>query len=137
MKTDTGTLAEKHSTLYRYGFLSLGFILVGIGILGIFLPLLPTTIFLILASACFVKSSPRAHQWLKNHKWLGGYLKNYQEKSGLSIKSKIFTITMLWASILFSVFVLTEAFYIRLLLLLIAVGVTIHLISIKTSTERS
>jgi len=136
MRTDTETLAEKRSPLYYYGFLSLGFILVGIGILGIFLPLLPTTIFLILASACFVKSSPRAHQWLKNHKWLGGYLKNYQEKSGLSIKSKIFTISILWASILFSAFVLTEAFYIRLLLLFIAVGVTIHLMSIKTSTER-
>jgi len=137
MKADSGTLTEQRSALYRYGFLSLGFILVGIGILGIFLPLLPTTIFLILASACFVKSSPRAHQWLKNHKWLGGYLKNYQEKSGLSIKSKVFTITLLWASILFSAFVFTEEFYIRLLLLLIAVGVTIHLIAIKTLTERS
>jgi uncharacterized membrane protein YbaN (DUF454 family) len=137
MKTNSGTLVEKRSSLYRYGLLSLGFILVGIGILGIFLPLLPTTIFLILASACFVKSSPRAHQWLKNNKWLGGYLKNYREKSGLSIKSKLFTIIMLWVSILFSAFVFTEEFYIRLLLLLIAVGVTIHLIFIKTSTERS
>jgi uncharacterized membrane protein YbaN (DUF454 family) len=84
-----------------------------------------------------VKSSPRAHQWLKNHRWLGSYLKNYQEKSGLSIKSKVFTIIMLWASILVSAFVFTEEFYIRLLLLFIAAGVTIHLISIKTSTERS
>ena len=122
----------KLSLIYRFVYLLLGFLLVAIGVIGIFLPLLPTTIFLILASACFVKSSPKAYEWLKNNKYLGPYLKNYQDKTGLTIRSKIITITFLWLSILFSAFYLTDEFYIKIILLAIAIGVTIHLIMVKT-----
>ena len=101
--------------------------------LGIFLPVLPTTIFLILASACFMKSSPKANQWLKNNKFLGVYIRNYQDKTGLSIKTKVFNIIFLWASILMSAFLFTEVAYIRIILIAIAIGVSIHLIMIKTS----
>ncbi|MCJ7721660.1 YbaN family protein, partial [Candidatus Bathyarchaeota archaeon] len=114
-----------------------GFLLVGIGVLGIFLPLLPTTIFLILASACFMKSSQRANEWLQNNKFLGAYLKNYQDKSGLTIKTKVINISVLWASILFSVYFFTEELYIKFLLLAIAVGVTIHLLMIKIKRPES
>lgn len=117
---------------YRYAYLIAGFLLVTIGIIGIFLPLLPTTIFLILASACFVKSSPKANEWLRNHKILGIYLKNYNDKSGFTIKSKIFSIIFLWISISISGVLLTNEFYIRIILLVIAIGVTIHLLMIKT-----
>ena len=75
---------------YRYFYLISGILLVVIGVIGIFLPILPTTIFLILASACFIKGSPGANEWLRNHKILGAYLKNYQDKSGLTIKAKVF-----------------------------------------------
>lgn len=118
--------------LYRYFYLISGVLLVTIGVIGIFLPVLPTTIFLILASACFVKSSPRANEWLRNHKVLGMYIKNYQDKTGLSIRAKIFNITFLWVMILLSAFYFTNEFYIRIILILIAVGVTIHLLMIKT-----
>lgn len=118
--------------LYRYFYLISGILLVTIGVIGIFLPVLPTTIFLILASACFVKSSPRANEWLRNHKVLGMYIKNYQDKTGLSIRAKIFNITFLWVMILLSAFYFTNEFYIRIILILIAVGVTIHLLMIKT-----
>lgn len=127
---------EKSKTIQlavvRYVYLISGFLLVAIGIIGIFLPLLPTTIFLILASACFVKSSPKTNEWLRNNKYLGQYIKNYQEGTGLTIKSKIFTIAFLWASIIFSAFFFTEVFYIRMILFAIAVGVSIHLITVKT-----
>jgi len=128
-------IALKSEIVYRYLYLFSGFLLVGIGVLGIFLPVLPTTIFLILASACFMKSSPKANEWLKNNKWLGPYLRNYQEKAGLTIKSKIVLISILWISILFSAFVLTDNPAIRILLLLIAFGVTIHLVMVKTANE--
>lgn len=118
--------------LFRYAYLTAGILLVMIGVIGIFLPLLPTTIFLILASACFVKSSPKANDWLRNHKILGIYLKNYQDKTGLTVKTKAVTITFLWLSIIFSAFFLTSEFYIRMILLAIAVGVSIHLILVKT-----
>lgn len=119
-------------SIIRYTYLVSGFSLVVIGIIGIFLPLLPTTIFLILASACFVKSSPKANEWLKKNKFLGPYLKNYQDKTGLTIKSKIFTIIFLWLSIGISAFYLTNEFYIRMLLLAIGAGVSIHIMFIKT-----
>jgi uncharacterized membrane protein YbaN (DUF454 family) len=120
------------SKLSRYFYTISGFLLVAIGVIGIFLPVLPTTIFLILASACFVKSSPKANEWLRNHKILGIYIKNYQDKTGLTVKAKIFNIVFLWLMILTSAFLLTEKFPIRILLLAIASGVTIHLLMIKT-----
>lgn len=118
--------------LYRYFYLISGVLLVAIGVIGIFLPVLPTTIFLILASACFVKSSPRANEWLRNHKLLGMYIKNYQDKTGLTVKAKIFNITFLWVMILLSAFYFTNELYIQVILILIALGVTIHLLMIKT-----
>lgn len=119
-------------SVIRFAYLVSGFLLVAIGIIGIFLPLLPTTIFLILASACFVKSSPKANEWLKNNKYLGPYIKNYQDKTGLTIKSKIFTIIFLWLSIGISAFYLINEFHIRILLLAIGAGVSIHIMFIKT-----
>jgi uncharacterized protein len=123
---------ESISLLLKYFYLISGVLLVGIGVIGIFLPLLPTTIFLILASICFLKSSPKANQWLRNHKVLGGYIDNYQNKTGLTRKVKIANIITLWTSISLSAFLLTEELYVRLILLVIASGVTIHLLMIKT-----
>jgi hypothetical protein len=120
------------SQFAKYLYLISGFILVAIGVIGIFLPLLPTTIFLILASICFLKSSPKANDWLRNHKILGGYIDNYQNKTGLTRNAKIANIITLWTSILLSAFLLTNELYIRIILLTIAIGVTIHLLMIKT-----
>lgn len=128
-------LSTSRADVYRYLYLFSGFLLVGIGVIGIFLPVLPTTIFLILASACFMKSSPRANAWLKNHKLLGAYLRNYQDKTGLTIKSKVIHIAVLWIGILSSALIFTHDPAIRILLLLIAVGVTIHLVMVKTAKE--
>ena len=121
--------------IYRYLYFISGVLLVAIGVIGIFLPILPTTIFLILASACFIKSSPQANEWLRNHKILGMYIKNYQDKSGLTVKSKIFNTTFLWIMISASAIFFTELWYIRLLLFAIAIGVTIHLLMIKTKKD--
>ena len=128
--------SKQLSGFYRYLYFISGVLLVAIGVIGIFLPILPTTIFLILASACFIKSSPRANEWLRNHKVLGMYIKNYQDKTGLTIKSKIFNITFLWIMISVSALFFTELLYIRLLLFTIAVGVTIHLVMVKTKQNK-
>ena len=132
MSSETNIQIKSLSTVAKYFYLISGFLLVAIGVIGIFLPLLPTTIFLILASVCFVKSSPRANEWLRNHKVLGAYIKNYQDKSGLTITSKIFNLILLWGMITVSAFLFTDGFYIRLLLFAIAIGVSIHLVMIKT-----
>ena len=132
MSSEQNVQVKSISPLTKYLYLASGFILVIIGVVGIFLPILPTTIFLILASACFIRSSPKANEWLRNHKILGMYIKNYQDKSGLTLKSKIINIILLWLMISASAFLFTEIWYIRLLLFLIAVGVTIHLLIVKT-----
>lgn len=120
------------SPFAKYFYLISGFLLVAIGVIGIFLPLLPTTIFLILASICFLKSSPKANEWLRNHKVLGGYIDNYQNKTGLTRNAKIANIITLWISISLSAIFLTDELYIKIILLAIAIGVTIHLVMIKT-----
>lgn len=132
MSSEINTSIKSISPVIKYFYLISGFLLVAIGVIGIFLPLLPTTIFLILASVCFVKSSPRANEWLRNHKVLGAYIKNYQDKSGLTITSKIFNLILLWGMITVSAFLFTDELYIKLLLFAIAIGVSIHLVMIKT-----
>ncbi|HMQ80724.1 MAG TPA: YbaN family protein [Ignavibacteria bacterium] len=119
----------------RWVFLIGGFVLVGIGILGMFLPLLPTTIFFILAAWCFARSSQRFHYWLHNNRFFGRYLSNYRAKGGMTRGSKIFSIAFLLAGISVSVFFLTDNLYIRILLVAIAAGVTWHLLAIKTIQE--
>lgn len=130
---------EQHSVeltgFRKYFYLVSGVILVAIGVIGIFLPVLPTTIFLILASACFVKGSPKANEWLRNHKILGMYIKNYQDGTGLTLKAKVINIFLLWSMILISAFLFTEEIYIRLILIAIAIGVTIHLVMVKTKRD--
>lgn len=133
MDTTSEIQLTKTSPVIRYLYLSLGFVLVGLGILGAFLPLLPTTIFLIFASVCFMKSSPKANAWLKNNRWLGSYLRNYQDKTGLTVASKITHIAILWISIIVSAVVFTDKPAVQILLFAIAIGVTIHLLAIKTA----
>lgn len=135
MSSEQNIQAKTISPVVKYLYLISGFLLVIIGVIGIFLPVLPTTIFLILASACFIKSSPQANEWLRNHKILGMYIKNYQDNSGLTVMSKVINITLLWLMICVSAFLFTDILYIRLLLFLIAVGVTIHLLMVKTKKD--
>ena len=132
MTSKVKEISNKQLGIFRYLYMISGILLVIIGVIGIFLPVLPTTIFLILASTCFVKVSPKANEWLRNHKILGQYIKNYQDKTGLTFKSKIINIIFLWSMILLSAFLFTDELLIRLILVGIAVGVTTHLLMIKT-----
>mgnify|MGYP000912434926 CR=1 FL=1 len=110
---------------------SCGFISVGLGVLGIFLPVLPTTPFLLLAATCFSRSSERFYKWLFSNKVFGKYLNDYKNKKGLPVKIKIYTISLLWISILYTVIFIIPLMFVKLLLLVIAIVVTIHIILVK------
>jgi uncharacterized protein len=112
-------------------YIVIGSILVTLGTIGIFIPLLPTTIFLILASYFFMKGSPELNERLLNNKYLGHYIKNYRDNKGMPLKSKIISIVMLWISILISGYFLTESNVLRGILLVVAIGVTIYISSLK------
>ena len=124
------------SNLSRWALVIIGSFFAGLGILGIFLPLLPTTPFLLLAAVCYIRSSERFYNWLMNNKWLGNYIKNYLEGKGVSLKSKVLSISLLWITIGYSVVFVVNIFPIRVILILIAIGVTIHLLSIRTLKKR-
>lgn len=108
-----------------------GMVLVGLGILGIFLPLLPTTPFLLLAAVCYAKSSRRFYNWLLGNKWFGKYIKNYREGKGIPLKIKIFSISLLWLTILFSAIFIVNILFVRIILIMIAIGVSIHISSVQ------
>ena len=112
-----------------------GTISVLLGFLGVFLPLLPTTPFLLLAAFCFAKSSNSFYNWLLHIKWFGKYITNYREKKGVPLKIKVLAISFLWLTILVSAFVIVQNLFVRILLILIAIGVTIHLLLIRTLKE--
>lgn len=103
-----------------------------LGFIGIFIPLLPTTPFLLLAAACYVRGSKRFYNWLIKNKWLGKYIKNYQEGRGIPLNIKIISILVLWLTIVFSTFIIVSNFIIQIILFIIASGVTIHIMTIKT-----
>jgi len=109
-----------------------GIICVVIAVIGIFLPLVPTTPLLLLASFFFVRSSERLHKALINNKILGFYIKSYIEKKGIPLNLKIINITLLWIFIGYAIFFSTTHTGLRIILFIIALSVSIHIMLIKT-----
>ena len=109
-----------------------GTVCVALGVLGMFLPLLPTTVFLLMAAYCYSRSSERFHDWLLNNRLCGSYIRNYKSGQGISMRQKVTTISILWVSISVSIWLLGGKFWVTLLLLAIAIGVTLHLVLLKT-----
>jgi hypothetical protein len=114
-------------------FVVLGLISLVVGILGVFLPLLPATPFLLFSAWSFAKSSDKLYNWLMNHKVLGTIIRDYRDEKSLTIRIKISAILLLWVSMLYSIFyVVNEKLWLQLILATIATGVTIHLLTLKT-----
>lgn len=122
---------KKPNKVIKCLLIAAGTIFLGFGIIGIFLPILPTTPFLLLAAACYARSSEKFYKWLLKNKVFGSYIDNYRKGKGIPIKAKIFTIALLWITILLSAIFFTDVLLIRIVLILIAVGVTIHILTIR------
>ena len=121
--------------LRRVLLVSVGVLSVGLGVVGIVVPLLPTTPFLLLAAACFVRSSDSLYRWLITQRILGPYIRNYREHRAVTWQAKAVTLVLLWAVIGYSAFGVVRAQALRIVLLLIAVAVTAHVLSLKTLTK--
>jgi len=124
-----------YEEMKRTVLIVLGTFFVILGIIGVFLPLLPTTPFLLLAAACYARGSEKFYRWLLSNRWFGKYIKNYKEGKGIPLKAKIFSISMLWFLIMFSALFVVSLLLLRIVLILIAVGVTLHLLRIPTFRE--
>ena len=120
----------RHAWL-RWLLLGIGWISVALGVIGIFLPVLPTTPFLLLAAACFVRSSRRVYIWLVTHPRLGPWIRDYLDGEGIPLKAKAWAIGLMWASILLSCY-LVPLLPARLFMLTSAVLVTVYILRQKT-----
>jgi uncharacterized membrane protein YbaN (DUF454 family) len=119
------------ATAKRRLLIAAGTLSTGLGIIGIFIPILPTTPFLLLAAACYMRSSERFYRWLTNNTVFGAYVRNYIEGRGMPVRIKIFTILLLWLTIGLSMTFAVRNTVIRIVLVCIAVGVTVHVALIR------
>ena len=112
-------------------FIAAGSISLGIGIVGIVVPLLPTTPFLLLAAYCYSRGSRRLYNRLLSNKLVGSYLRNYLEGKAMSLKAKAWSLSILWVVIGCTAAFATDSLIIRIVLLAVGSAVTVHVARLK------
>ena len=115
-------------------YICVGLLALGLGIIGVFLPVMPTVPFLLVALFCFERSSKKYHDMILNNKYFGKVLKDYYKGKGLTISVKIKAILFLSCGIGFS-FYKVQHLHLRIMLVVIWLGVTIHIILLKTKPK--
>lgn len=118
--------------IIRYTYISLGILSCALGVIGIFVPLLPTTPFLLLSAALLFRSSPRLYNRLLNHPQLGPYIRNFREHKAIPLRVKIISVSLVWITILHAVIFLLDHWVLESLLLLLAAGITAYILHFKT-----
>jgi hypothetical protein len=114
--------------LRRVLYFAAGCLAVAIGALGVILPVLPTTPFLLLAAFCFARSSRRAHEWLLNNRVFGRFLRDYLEGNPVSAWVRAGALVFMWATIAVSVAFFVPVLWGKILLLVTGVAVSVHVI---------
>ena len=110
----------------------LGSLSLALGVVGIFLPLLPTTPFLLLAAALYFRSSPQLYEWLLSHKRLGPYIRNFRENKAIPLRVKVVAVALVWATLLYCALCVAENLWLRIFFVLLATGITVHILHYKT-----
>ena len=123
------------SRFLRFLLITIGLASTGLGIIGIFVPLLPTTPFLLLAAACFARSSERFHSWLVNHNRLGPMIRGYLDGSGIPLRAKRIAIALVWLTLPPSALLLVPPVWAKTLLVLLAISITWYLLRLPTLQE--
>ncbi|MBN1676432.1 MAG: YbaN family protein [Kiritimatiellae bacterium] len=120
------------SKIKQIAWTACGTTCVVLGVIGMFLPILPTTPFLLLAAFCYARSSRRFYDWLVTNRWCGAYIRNYREGHGIARQHKAGVILLLWLTIGGTVGFAVSLWWVRLILIAIAVAVTVHVLKIRT-----
>ena len=109
-----------------------------LGILGTFLPMLPTTPFLLLSAAAWVKASPSLYEWLINHRVFGEYIRNFREYRAIPLRVKIISVSLVWLTIGYCIFaVVDEWWWAQALMALLAIAISWHILSFKTLKKKN
>ena len=119
----------------RVLFALLGILSVILAVVGIFVPLLPTVPFLLLAAYLFAKSSVTMYNWLLSNRWFGKIIRDYKEGKGVPVRIKVYSITLLWLMIGYSILYAVESQTMKIVLLIVGIAVTIHLMMLKSYRE--
>lgn len=140
-KNEATAECKQRNKLKRVIWFLAGTTCLALGAIGVVLPILPTTPFLLVAAACYCKSSERAYRWLLENKWFGEYIRNYKEGKGIPKRTKIVTLSLLWVTISFSIVfalprILPEMLILPMQLAMIAVAVAVSVHILKLSTFR-
>ena len=132
-------IEERKMKISRKGleilYIILGSISLVLGTLGVFLPLLPTTPFYLLTAWLYMRGSPKMYDKVMSNKYFRTIIQDFQEDKSIPLKTKIIIVSMLWCTILISAFFAVYAWWLRLLLFAIAIGVTVHILSFKTKKK--
>lgn len=112
-----------------------GYVFVCLGAIGIAVPVLPTTPFLILAAICFGSSSPKAREWLENNRFFGEYIENYRTGAGVSKAKKAYAIVFLWAMLAISGYFMRHNSIVLVILLIVGIAVTAHIALLKSKSN--
>ena len=110
----------------------LGLISLGLGILGAFLPVLPTTPLLLLAAFLFLRSNQRLYDWLMNHPKMGPYITNFMKHKAIPLRVKVIAVSTLWLTLLYCAVFVAEHWAFRAFFILLAICITWHILSYKT-----
>lgn len=113
--------------IFIFGWFSLA-----MGVIGIFLPLLPTTPFVLLAAACFARSSPKFYAWITSHPHFGPPIANYLAGNGLPLKAKLMAVGLLWVSVGFTSLILVSLIWAKVAMLVTALAVSIYILRLPT-----
>ncbi|MDY5585487.1 MAG: YbaN family protein [Arcanobacterium sp.] len=114
----------------------LGFLFLGLGAIGVVLPLVPTTPFLLLSAFFFSRSSERWHRYLMEHRVFGQYLRNYQNHE-MKVEHKTFTLLLMWAGLLFGMWGSGWRPIAIVCLVVIGLGTTIHLSRLEDPIKKA
>jgi len=129
------TLTQETKTSQKIGralFFVFGSVFLALGAIGVVLPVLPTTPFLLLALACYCRSSKRMTDWMKNNKYFGNYIRNYKEGKGIPLKTKLFAVTVLWVTIVYSAIFIISILIAQIVLVAVATAVSLHIFRLPT-----
>ena len=121
--------------MIKYILVFFGSIFLGLGFVGIVVPGLPTTPFLLLAAGCYVKSSDRLYSWLLDHKLFGKYIYNFREIRSISLRSKIISLIMMWVMIGLSIYIFIKIIPVKIIIALLGVIGTLVILLIPTSRK--
>ena len=126
---------QHRNPVVRYVLFTLGWISFVLGMIGLLLPVVPTSPFLLLSAACFLRSSPRFYKWLTEHRWWGRYIRYFLDGQGIPRRIKVLILSMLWIMILSSALLIVKIMWVSVTMIIIAAAVSVYIIRLPEPQE--